>query len=380
MALVASAPPLDVQIAAAVASPTGAAQPAGAAACMPPKDAENSTRVEPRPPAACDRADNASASSDAPGEGRRPELCRHWARGSCLAGGACRFAHPAGVLTAPPPRRRTWGGSRAVVRNRSKATVLRRHVIDAFGQEALAAGSGVLDVAGGKVGNGGGGVAHHRLMRGSPAPNPCVRWLLQLRRAHVIRGPVALLGFPGSAAPKAAADASPAPSSRTPSHWPELLAPAPRASKLRVPHGPLHAVWATGRDLLPAAQPQRRARDRRRPPPAAPDAVLAQGGGGRPSPVAPRPAPPACISLHPLCPARLHCPPASALPRTLLETVPRSTPLPTPPAAPPRRRGCSTTRARMRPTPPHPLSCCGSRARGRRVTRGCSSTCSLPRR
>lgn len=80
------------------------------------------------------------------------ELCRHWSRtGACLLGDRCRFQHPANAVPIAAPRRRAWGGSRAVVRNRSKATVLRRSVIDAFGREALSRGSGVLDVAGGKV-------------------------------------------------------------------------------------------------------------------------------------------------------------------------------------------------------------------------------------
>ena len=113
--------------------------------------------------AAAEQSDSAAAAA-APS--KRPELCRHWGRtGSCLLGDRCRFAHPAdgphtpgapppsaaaGVVAPPPPRRRAWGGARAAVRNRSKATVLRRHALDAFGREALAAGSGVLDVAGGK--------------------------------------------------------------------------------------------------------------------------------------------------------------------------------------------------------------------------------------
>jgi hypothetical protein len=110
---------------------------------------------QPRPAAAAAAAAAFDAAPPTPPTGKSEALCRHWARaGSCLAGDRCRFAHPQDVITVPAPRRRTWGGTRAAVRNRSKSTVLRRLLIDAFGREALAAGSGVLDVAGGKVGGG----------------------------------------------------------------------------------------------------------------------------------------------------------------------------------------------------------------------------------
>lgn len=128
------------------------AESGAAAAEAPPAAQQQPAQPEPaslplRPPQPPQQPAAAAADS-----GKRPELCRHWGRtGSCLHGDRCRFAHPAGIAPLAAPRRRTWGGTRAAVRNRSKATVLRRHVIDAFGREALAGGSGIVDVAGGKV-------------------------------------------------------------------------------------------------------------------------------------------------------------------------------------------------------------------------------------
>eukprot|EP00928_Gymnodinium_smaydae_P064364 TRINITY_DN4770_c1_g1_i1.p1 TRINITY_DN4770_c1_g1~~TRINITY_DN4770_c1_g1_i1.p1 ORF type:complete len:411 (+),score=100.05 TRINITY_DN4770_c1_g1_i1:66-1235(+) len=77
--------------------------------------------------------------------------CRHFLRlGTCLYGDSCRFSH---VAVPVPDKsledRRAWGGRRRLVRKCGKAGALRRFLIETFGEETLAGGEGVLDVAGG---------------------------------------------------------------------------------------------------------------------------------------------------------------------------------------------------------------------------------------
>lgn len=81
-----------------------------------------------------------------------PAPCRHWVRkGHCLMGPACAFAHdPAARLAAPPPARRRGRREKLRASNASKASSLRRFVVETLGVDALRSGSGVVDVAGGK--------------------------------------------------------------------------------------------------------------------------------------------------------------------------------------------------------------------------------------
>lgn len=98
-------------------------------------------------------------------------VCKHWGlRGYCLLGDACFYTHPPslarplGHVPAPPcnfaaiqrccnddTRKENRGpGRRNKIRNRWKASVFRRFLLQTFGRELLRAGQGVLDVAGGK--------------------------------------------------------------------------------------------------------------------------------------------------------------------------------------------------------------------------------------
>jgi len=121
---------------------------------------------------------------DQPLEGRRPGLawlhyacasklgggtpppvpeCKHLARsGKCQYGDSCFFVHRPGVAAAAAERVRArranpnakianrGEGRRNRVNNSSRASVLRRWLLDTFGIDALRQGSGVLDIAGGK--------------------------------------------------------------------------------------------------------------------------------------------------------------------------------------------------------------------------------------
>ena len=80
-------------------------------------------------------------------------LCKHFVRkGSCRYGDKCFFSHDekraAKKRATLPAARRAWGGKRRIVKNESRAAVLRRFLIDTFGIEKLR--EGVVDVAGGK--------------------------------------------------------------------------------------------------------------------------------------------------------------------------------------------------------------------------------------
>ncbi|CAE7353919.1 unnamed protein product [Symbiodinium necroappetens] len=90
-------------------------------------------------------------------------LCKHFVRsGCCLYGEDCFFAHPPEAGQEALRRQRSRAqrpntkianrgeGRRNGVKNYSKASVLRRWLLDSFGVQCLRAGSGVLDVAGGK--------------------------------------------------------------------------------------------------------------------------------------------------------------------------------------------------------------------------------------
>eukprot|EP00929_Paragymnodinium_shiwhaense_P111001 TRINITY_DN7840_c0_g1_i4.p1 TRINITY_DN7840_c0_g1~~TRINITY_DN7840_c0_g1_i4.p1 ORF type:complete len:436 (+),score=53.06 TRINITY_DN7840_c0_g1_i4:180-1487(+) len=99
------------------------------------------------------------------GGGEPPPLpiCKHFARaGTCLYEKTCFFSHPAEVglqaLARHSDRRANptakvanrGDGRRNYVKNGSRASILRRWLLDTFGIDSLRQGSGVLDVAGGK--------------------------------------------------------------------------------------------------------------------------------------------------------------------------------------------------------------------------------------
>ena len=87
-------------------------------------------------------------------------LCMHWKRGACKFERSCWFRHGTdGTDPSPPPaaqpskRLCVKGGrskGRKALRNSGTALVFRRFLYDKFGHDALDAGEGVLDVAGGK--------------------------------------------------------------------------------------------------------------------------------------------------------------------------------------------------------------------------------------
>jgi hypothetical protein len=94
-----------------------------------------------------------------------PPTCRHFARrGECVFGEKCAYAHPEEVgrfarLAFEEKMRKAESkgkiqnrgkGKRNKVRNRSRAGVFRRFLLDTFGETLLLSGTGVLDVAGGK--------------------------------------------------------------------------------------------------------------------------------------------------------------------------------------------------------------------------------------
>eukprot|EP00884_Botryococcus_braunii_P009330 jgi/Botrbrau1/18399/Bobra.0469s0001.1 len=88
------------------------------------------------------------------GQQLEPPVCKHWRhRGVCLCYNTCNYRHPPEDQGTPggheQHRRRNWRG-REKQRNRFRASFFRRFLLNTFGRETLAAGTGVLDVAGGK--------------------------------------------------------------------------------------------------------------------------------------------------------------------------------------------------------------------------------------
>ncbi|GBG32935.1 Zinc finger protein zfs1 [Hondaea fermentalgiana] len=77
-------------------------------------------------------------------------VCKHWKRfGSCRYGAQCQFLHPVEQAKAAPIQKRVFQGRRRAVRKDGRVGVLRRFVLDLFGEARLQGGSGVLDIAGG---------------------------------------------------------------------------------------------------------------------------------------------------------------------------------------------------------------------------------------
>eukprot|EP01130_Rhizamoeba_saxonica_P007612 TRINITY_DN3078_c0_g1_i2.p1 TRINITY_DN3078_c0_g1~~TRINITY_DN3078_c0_g1_i2.p1 ORF type:complete len:304 (-),score=41.99 TRINITY_DN3078_c0_g1_i2:610-1521(-) len=75
-------------------------------------------------------------------------VCKHWVRtqGHCSFGDNCKFGHPVPIPSTPIDQPRP--GKRPKIRNRAKAGIFRRWLIDTFGKAILQ--SGLIEVAGGK--------------------------------------------------------------------------------------------------------------------------------------------------------------------------------------------------------------------------------------
>mmetsp|Transcript_5790 Transcript_5790/g.10239 ORF Transcript_5790/g.10239 Transcript_5790/m.10239 type:complete len:338 (+) Transcript_5790:33-1046(+) len=81
-------------------------------------------------------------------------ICKHFVRlGWCLFADACRYRHPSeeeiDALEIRYQRTRRPGG-RLQVRNENRASELRFWLLNHFGKDRLASGSGIADIAGGK--------------------------------------------------------------------------------------------------------------------------------------------------------------------------------------------------------------------------------------
>ena len=94
-----------------------------------------------------------AAGTPTAGKARRVPVCKHWKRkGFCAFEAKCYFRHPPkqkGADKKARAEKRGWGG-RLVLRNENRCAMLRRFLVETYGREYLASGSGVLDVAGGK--------------------------------------------------------------------------------------------------------------------------------------------------------------------------------------------------------------------------------------
>lgn len=159
---------------------------------------------------------------------QRTAECRHFRRGYCSFGDACKFLHIAAPAPATPAtdaakRGRQYGKRK----NLGRVVIFRRWLVETFGAEALALGSGVIDVAGGR------GALSFELLNVHNIPSTVVDPCPSLRLSRIIRqwergtyhaqrsARASVVG--GSEAssaaqpPTAAALDSPA---RLPSHWP----------------------------------------------------------------------------------------------------------------------------------------------------------------
>lgn len=120
-------------------------------------------RQGPRRRSALDWLHYACASEIGGGVPPPVPVCKHYARsGLCQYGIGCFFSHPPEVGAAAASRVREQrlnpnakvanrgDGRRNYVKNDSRASVMRRWLLDMYGIDALRAGSGIVDVAGGK--------------------------------------------------------------------------------------------------------------------------------------------------------------------------------------------------------------------------------------
>ena len=81
-------------------------------------------------------------------ENYHPIICKHWKRNKqCLYGTSCRFLHPEDYIINPETNFNiVRSNHRSQVKNRSKAGILRRWLINKFGRDYLKQGSGILDM------------------------------------------------------------------------------------------------------------------------------------------------------------------------------------------------------------------------------------------